>query len=181
MNGRKVLAVLSAFAAVCSSFFVMAAISDLITGGDGSTPVGVLMGLLVFFGGTMTGSGFLAKRLWSGAPRVAFDPVAVEHALLSQAQAKGGRLTVAEVAIALKVPVSQAKAALDHLVTSGVADLLVSDSGEIVYRFAGLINDDEKHSARDLFSVDDTLNAANAAPKVNQDEFEQLLASMSRK
>lgn len=164
---KKLLAVCSGLVALTSSFFVAAAIGDLLTGSDTST--GVLVGMLVFFGGISAGAGYGAVRLWR-TPR--FDPVSAEPALLALAREQQGRITVAEAALTLKVPLARAKEALDHLVAHGAAQLLVSEGGELVYAVGGFLSAREKDAALDVLSD---------RPQAPAQELEELAAEAERR
>ena len=72
---RAFAGVLGGIIALFSSFFVAAALADIARGGDGKTGVPVLVGLLVFFTGTMLAGGYLAWRMFRRSGRAA--PAAV--------------------------------------------------------------------------------------------------------
>jgi predicted ArsR family transcriptional regulator len=56
-----------------------------------------------------------------------------ERRLLRLAQERGGRLTTPDVALALKLTLPEAKAALDSLVLSGYAGYTIETDGHFVY------------------------------------------------
>jgi hypothetical protein len=143
---RKVLAVISGLLALTSLLFVFAALDDLI-GGDSDTGTGILIGLLIFFGGVTAAFGAGAVALWR---KKAFDPATAEATVLQLAAQRGGLLTVAEVAIGLQVPLLAAKEALDHLVVHGAAETRVSEGGELVYAVRGLLTAADKAGAAGL-------------------------------
>jgi hypothetical protein len=60
---------LGAIIALLSSFFVTAALVEIVVGGDGETEVPVLAGLFVFFGATAL-AGSIYPGAWSGGPAV---------------------------------------------------------------------------------------------------------------
>lgn len=142
---RKFLSVVCGFVALVSSFFVIAAIGDIADGATGNASMGVLVGLLVFFATICAGAGTAAVRLWRG-PR--FDPRSLETRILQLAAGGGGRVTPAEVAVSLKVPIANARLALDALVTDGSAEMLVGDRGDMVYAVNGLLGASDKAAAR---------------------------------
>ena len=76
------------------------------------------------------------------------DEDELEVDVLQLARKKGGRLTVLEVVTELEVGVDEAEAVLEDLQVRGVAGILVSDSGLIVYSFHELQHLDEKDSAK---------------------------------
>lgn len=135
---RKILAVPLALVSLFGVVLVCAAIGDLV-GGDGKTGPGMLVGLLVFFGGITAGTGWGALRLWRGG---GFRPEAHEARVLQLARENGGRLSVADVSIGLSLPLKQAQLCLDHLAREGAAEHLVSDDGTVLYgiRSAGLLD-----------------------------------------
>ncbi len=140
---KKFFAVLLGLFALMCLFPVAASIGDLIDG-DGKTSVGVLLGLLVFFGGLATGSGTLARYLWG---KTATDPVKMESKILELAARHEGRLSVADVAVAYSMPIKDARACLEHLVVQGAADLLVADGGTMVFGVRGVVGQLEKANA----------------------------------
>jgi hypothetical protein len=140
---RKVFGAVCGLLSLFSMLFVFAAIDDIIAG-DSGTDTGILIGLLVFFSGVSASLAYAARSLWRGAT---FDVTAMETPLLTLAAQRGGRLTLAEAAIGLKVPIAQAREALDHLVTQGAADTNVADSGELVYVVGGLLTAADKAGA----------------------------------
>ena len=78
-------------------------------------------------------------------PRVQF-----EIEVLKLARRHEGRLTAMEVVTELGVGVDKAKAVLADLNDRGIAGMLISDSGLVVYNFQELEDLDEKDSARPL-------------------------------
>ncbi len=140
---RKLFAVICGLLSLFSLLFVFAALDDII-GGDSDTGMGILIGLLVFFGGITASLAYGARALWRGGSG---DPAKMETAVLQLAASRGGGLTLAEAAIGLKVPLAEARAALDHLVTQGAADTNVTDNGELVYVVGGLLSAADKASA----------------------------------
>ena len=145
---RKLFAVICGLLSPFSLLFVFAALDDII-GGDSETGTGILVGLLVFFGGITASLAYVARTLWRGG---AGDPATMENAVLQLAARSGGRLTLAEAAIGLKVPLAEARAALNHLVTQGAADTNVADNGELVYVVGGLLSAADKASAVGLLT-----------------------------
>jgi hypothetical protein len=89
----------------------------------------------------------LAKRAYLAfrrTPRIDIDPL-LPVRVLGLAKASSGRLTIAEVAIALKIPIEKAEAALDSCVRSGAAlqDYDVSD-GFVRYSFPEFLPPEER-------------------------------------
>jgi hypothetical protein len=134
---------------VLSLFFVAASITELITGPSPNTEKptepAVLVGLLVFFAATAYG-GWRLTRNGMAAPLSQNER---EQRVLTLAAANNGRVTVAEVALHAGFGVDEAKATLNHLVNTGVAETWLSE-GEAVYVFAGLDNE-TKAAAQDPF------------------------------
>ena len=92
-------------------------------------------------------------------PPVEPDKKELEVDVLQLARRKGGRLTVLEVVTELEVGVGDAQAVLEDLQLRGIAGILVSDSGLIVYSFHELKHLDEKDSARPVTGNGDPLGA----------------------
>ncbi|MFN8635775.1 MAG: hypothetical protein U0893_18155 [Chloroflexota bacterium] len=150
-----------------SGFFVASALGDLETGGDGKTSTGVLLGLLVFFGGLLAGGAYLAWRAFrpSGAGVTVSGPYEAagpsqpppprtdadrERDILRYAELEHGRVTVTEVATHCDLSMADAKAALDRLVTQQAAEIRVTQAGVLVYVFPGFLSDDDKSKASDF-------------------------------
>jgi hypothetical protein len=140
---RVFLGVLGVIVAIGSSFFVMFAIGDLITGGDGKTTVGVLLGLLTFFLGT----GFAGVKLAmigfrsqpAGPVPVQLTELDKEQRVLALAGAMAGRVTASEVALNCQLSLTDSKATLDRLVSYGAAEMQLTDDGVVVYTFTGFL------------------------------------------
>lgn len=74
----------------------------------------------------------------------------LEAEVLRLAAAHSGRLTIVDVVGEMAVTTDDAKAALDALVQSEIADLAVTDSGTIVYTFRDVERAGEKLRARNI-------------------------------
>jgi hypothetical protein len=149
-----------------SSFFVAAALGDIMSGGDGKTSMGVLIGLFVFFGGTFLVGAYLAWRMFlhkpatvgagAGAAAGTSQPPAPpseadrERQVLRFAEKEHGRVTVPEVATGCDMTIAEAKAALDRLVLQQAATIQVTQAGVLVYVFPGFLSDDDKANAKDF-------------------------------
>ncbi len=150
---QTLLGVAGLVVALISAFFFAAALTELATGGDGTTSTGVYVGLIVFFGLAMAAGAWLAwTRLWRAPGRAGHRPPPLSEAereqrILDLAERQGGRVTVAEAASRCDLTVAESKAALDRLVLHGVAELRVSEGGVLVYVFPGFLSDDEKARA----------------------------------
>lgn len=128
--------------------FVVMAIADLLGAGARDTETGVAVALLVLFSGVGYGGALLfrsGRRSARLAARAGAE--ALERRVLDFARAHDGRVTLAEVAEACDVPVTEAKALLDALTKQGVADLTMTDQGILVYRFSGFLSAAEKAKA----------------------------------
>lgn len=137
-------AILGILVMALSGFFVIAALADLITGGDGTTEPGIIAGLLVFF----LLVGYAGYRLYRSSPA---QPLASpEQRILALATQMQGRVTLAEVVLHSGLEVPQARELMKRLVRQGLAELYISDGGEEVYAFGGLMPQ-EKQSAKDPF------------------------------
>ncbi|MCC7495685.1 MAG: hypothetical protein IT204_25265 [Fimbriimonadaceae bacterium] len=160
---RGCLGILGIGVALFSAFFVVAAIVESITGGDGKTSPGVYAGLIVFFGLLLVCGVVLAWAMFraqkasvaaggGGAPtnpprRTEAD---YERLVLRLAEEEHGRLTVPETAARCDITIAEAKAALDRLVLMKVATIQVTQSGVLVYVFPGLLSDDDKAGSTDF-------------------------------
>jgi hypothetical protein len=122
-----------------SSIFVVGAVGDLVRDReDWSVKVGV--GL---FFGILGYVGFRLARSRSGPP-----PLPPPQLLLSIAQRLGGRMTLAEAVLHGRLSVERTRDALKELTRQGLAELHLTEKGEEVYSFSGLVPGD-KASARD--------------------------------
>lgn len=74
----------------------------------------------------------------------------LESEVLRAAVTHHGRLTVIEVTADLGVSAEEAKDVLDGLMVKGLADIEVSDSGLLVYRFHEIEHLEEKNRTRNL-------------------------------
>lgn len=81
-------------------------------------------------------------------PMLPSDNDELEVDVLQLARKKGGRLTVLEVVTELEVGVDQAETVLEDLQVRGIAGILVSDSGLMVYSFHELQHLGEKDAAQ---------------------------------
>lgn len=122
--------------ALFSLFFVVAAFSDLVLNRD-SKEVGVLVGMIVLFGGLAAAGAFTAWKFMRSAP--AAPNVDIENRILQLAESKGCRLTVGMVALHCRLSIEESRAALERMVTLGAANPLVEDDGGIVYDFSDLL------------------------------------------
>jgi hypothetical protein len=122
--------------ALVSLFFVVAAFFDLVINRD-AKEVGVLVGMIVLFGGLAAAGVFAAWKFMRSAPaQPNFD---LEHRILQLAGAKGCRLTVGMVALNCRVSIEESREALERLALQGAANVLVEDDGGIVYDFSDLL------------------------------------------
>jgi hypothetical protein len=144
---RKFLGVLGVLIAIFSSFFVAAAIGDLVTGGDGKTGTGVLLGLLVFFLGTGFAGIILAKVGFqnpTGPKVVELTDFDKEQRILAFAGYMQGRVTASEVALNCRLSLEDSQETLDRLVSSGAAEIQLTDDGVMVYCFTGFLPRDKQ-------------------------------------
>ena len=175
---RGVLLAVGALIGLCGLSFLAALVVEVANGGDGKTEPGVYAALIIVTLGACAIGGFLvwqavARRPSPDAAPVAGRPTANpasagrptpesaapgvsdsdaerERRILQFAEEEHGRVTLPEVALHCNVTVVQAKSDLDRLVAQQVAELLVTESGVLVYVFRGFLSDDEKASAKDF-------------------------------
>src|SRR5215212_2245007 len=126
--------------ALVSLFFVVAAFSDLVVKRD-PKETGVLIGMIVLFGGLAVGGLFAAWKFMRSAPaRPNFE---LENRILQLAEAKGCRLTVGMVALHCRASIEESRAALERMALQGAANVQVEDDGGIVYDFSDLLPSSE--------------------------------------
>ncbi|MFL6337335.1 MAG: hypothetical protein ACJ754_28885 [Pyrinomonadaceae bacterium] len=122
--------------ALISLFFVVAAISDLVINHN-PKDVGVLIGMIVLFGGLAAGGIYAAWKFMRRAPvGPNFD---LENRILQLAAAKGCRLTVGMVALHCRASIEESRAALERMALQGAANVQVENDGGIVYDFSDLL------------------------------------------
>jgi hypothetical protein len=122
--------------ALVSLFFVVAAFFDLVINRN-PKDVGVLVGMMVLFGGLAAGGVFAAWKFMRSAPaQPDFD---LENRILQLAEAKGCRLTVGMVALHCRASIEESRAALERMALQGAASVQVEDDGGIVYDFSDLL------------------------------------------
>ena len=128
--------VLGVIMALFSLFFVIAAFFDLFVKRD-ETPAGVLVGMLVVFGGFTVGGVLIAWKMFRSRPTP--PNTDLENRILQLAEARGCRLTVPMVALHCRVGIEESRAALERMVSQGAATPEVEDDGGIVYDFSDLM------------------------------------------
>jgi TM2 domain-containing membrane protein YozV/predicted transcriptional regulator len=74
-----------------------------------------------------------ARVVGSGGGKSRFRRMKPEHIILKLAKENDGLLTVSEVALAAEITVDEAKEYLDAMVSKGIAELRVRNTGGIVY------------------------------------------------
>ena len=121
--------------ALLSLFFVVAAFFDLVINRD-PKEVGVLVGMIVLFGGLAAAGVFAAWKFMRGAP--AQPNFELENRILQLAEAKRCRLTVGMVALHCRVGIEESRAALEKMALQGAANVQVEDDGGIVYDFSDI-------------------------------------------
>jgi len=132
--------ILSIIGALFSLFFVIAAIGDLISGRE-QDKTGVLIGLIVIFGGLAATGIFAAWKFMRRAP--AQPNFELENRILQLAEAKGCRLTVGMVALHCRASIEESREALERMALQGAASVQVEDDGGIVYDFSDLLPSQE--------------------------------------
>ena len=128
--------ILGVLMALFSLFFVIAAFFDLFVKRD-ATDAGVLVGMLVVFGGFTVGGVFIAWNMFRRRPVA--PNTDLENRILQLAEAKGCRLTVPMVALHCRVGIEESRAALERMVLQGAATPEVEEDGGIVYDFSDLL------------------------------------------
>lgn len=99
----------------------------------------------------VTGGPGRARRLRERKEQLRRDTLDAE--LIRLAGERDGRITVVEAVTALGVPAEAARDALSSLVTRGLADIEVTESGLLVYAFPDVRLLHEKPHSRDVLDV----------------------------
>lgn len=68
----------------------------------------------------------------------------LETCILRFSAKQGGKITAQETALELSVSVLQAKEALELMVTKGIAEVLISETGDVIYQIRGIGQDKSK-------------------------------------
>src|ERR1044072_6822640 len=102
--------------ALVSLFFVVAAFGDLVIQRD-PKETGVLVGMIVLFGGLAASGVFAAWKFMRSTP--AQPNFELENRILQLANAKGCRLTVGMVALHCRVSIEESRTALERLALQG--------------------------------------------------------------
>ena len=105
--------------------------------------------------GAWTGILWVAALCWAlffARPR-AKEPERRERMLLNLLKSMGGRGTPTEIAAGSSFSAEEAKDELDLLCEKGLAELQVTDGGNLVYTLLGVLSDAEKRSGRSPLDV----------------------------
>lgn len=133
---RKLAAVFCAFGALGNLLFAIVALSDILAGDPKETGLGVLIGLMIFFGGLTLIFGYLSY-IW-GFRQNPHIQKQQERQILSLARGHQGRLTTALLAAESDLDLQESQQQLEQFVTQGFARMEVDDQGNISYVFSGL-------------------------------------------
>jgi hypothetical protein len=155
---RKSLGCLGLLIVAISLFFVIAAVSELITGSppDDPTPAqpGVLWALIIFFATIAAGGGFMVKTFWGKDKKELElkkkEARERERKILALIARKNGRITPIELAAESDVTIDEAKEFLDSLCGKAGGELMITDDGDLVYVFP-VMSDEKKANAKDPF------------------------------
>ncbi len=77
----------------------------------------------------------------------------MEQDILKLAAEKHGKITPAEVVLATKVGIDEAKVMLDNFCANGLAQLNITDKGIMVYVFDGFLSEEEKDTAKSPLEI----------------------------
>jgi len=83
------------------------------------------------------------RNVADGEARIIREKEPVERIILKLAKANKGILTASEVALSANISIEEAKKDLDSMVSKGLAELRVRQSGALVYTIPDLMNTDE--------------------------------------
>ena len=136
---RKIGGFFAGYVCLCSTVLLFTAGVGLMAGGEESP--GVMVALMIFFGGISWGSFKLTKTLFSEPKVEGFvEPAELtdEQRILELAIASDGTLTIAEIAARTPLSVAEAKAGIEALTREGVASVEFDEKQDIYYRFPGL-------------------------------------------
>jgi hypothetical protein len=100
----------------------------------------IVMGLLPLIFGTI-----LLKRLRKKINNI--DKDEIENAIFQLAKKSDSKLTIADVAMNTKLTTEESKKILDEFCLKGFAEIMVSQTGVIVYNFKSIIKESEKLSS----------------------------------
>lgn len=134
--------------ALFSSFFVVAAISDLLHPEQTDTEVSVLWGLLFFFSLTLAAGLYLLLSYRKRKVRYLIERN--ERQLLQAIADANGRVTIAEIAYKTHMTLKESELALKALCKDGRGELQLTETGKMVYVFFGLLSEDEKNTAKSV-------------------------------
>ena len=137
------LSVFGALTGIFSVVFVIQAISDILKGAEDG---GTLWGLLVFF--SLTGIGGVYLTISSVKKKRLYAKHKKEKDIIGLITLNGGRITPIEVAAQSRYSIDEARAILDDLCARGAGQLRITDLGETVYVFQGIVPEYDKITAR---------------------------------
>ncbi len=132
-----------------SAFFITAATTDLLSESD--PEVETLLAVIVFFSMTGILGFYLAIAHFFRNRRK--EKEQKERQILKVIASKGGRVTPVEIAAETNLIIDEAKAALDQLCKSGAGQLQVTENGNMVYVFEGVLSSQEKNTAKSPLDV----------------------------
>jgi hypothetical protein len=103
----------------------------------------IILGILpIFFGVLLLTK--IRKKIKS------LDKDDLENKIFQLASKSCARLTIADVSMNTNLTTAESKKILDEFCLNGFAEILVSDSGVIVYYFKNIINEQEKMSSEKI-------------------------------
>ena len=144
----RVLAAIGLF--LVSAFMLIGFLVSDADPGTFATVMALLITVVLPAGG---GALLLASRFRGGRAsgrRAELRQQTIEAEILRLAIQRQGKLTVVEVMTELAIGEPAAKHGLDALMTRGLADIEVTDSGVLVYSFGDIRNLSEKADAKGL-------------------------------
>jgi hypothetical protein len=71
-----------------------------------------------------------------------------ERAIIQLAKKSGGKITVAEVELATKMSMQEAKQLLERCALNGIAEMEITETGGKVFCFYGISDDEKRNSER---------------------------------
>lgn len=129
-----------------SSFMVVASVGLLFDSDPKYQDKVAYFVLLIFSVGFAIGGFMLYRYHTRRAERKSKDQI--EQDILRIASERRGRVTPAEVVLATKLGIDEAKKMLDSFCEKGLAQLNITDKGVIIYVFDGFLSEEEKETAK---------------------------------
>ncbi|MBT4837711.1 MAG: hypothetical protein HON94_10240 [Methylococcales bacterium] len=133
---------------IFSSFFIIAAMSDLMSPEDSKTEVGIMWGILVFFMLTLSAGLYLIVANVKKGRRQNLE--ASERQLLELIAQHHGKVTSSDIALNTHMTLQEAEDSLKALCQNGKGEIQLTKEGKMLYVFFGFISDEEKQTSKNV-------------------------------